>query len=227
MAYNITLPAFLIAAFCVSLAYADKTYTVNKLANKKYEQEDYAGALDLYDKALLENPDEQKLRMNKGNALFKLGKYDKAAEAYGEIDELDDKNVLADMHYNRGTILFKTAEQKAKSGQQDGVLETLKQAKEEFIQALDNRSTDRDAKWNLQLTQEIIKKLEEQQQQQNQDQDQQNKDQQKQEQQNNEQKNKDNQQQNQNQQNQQNNKQEKPFQKDSPGACCLLIQLHR
>jgi tetratricopeptide (TPR) repeat protein len=151
-------------------AFGDKTYSQNKRANRLFDKGKYEEALKIYDDAILEAPADQKLKMNKGSALYRLNQFDKAEEAYNSAQDIKDKNALADLCFNRGNALFREGQQQMQQGGQ-GAQEKLKGALDNYIKTLDLRSTDRDAKWNLQLTQELIKRA---QQQQNKDKNQQN-----------------------------------------------------
>jgi Ca-activated chloride channel family protein len=153
---------------------ADKTFSMNKQANKLYEQENYESALEFYDKALLESPGNNKLKMNKGSALYKMEQYDKAAQEFSDATGVEGEGARADLHYNMGNTLFRQGQQMAMQGNQNA-LETFKSAREHYITALDNRPEDIDTKWNLQLTNAVIEKLKQQQQQQQQQKNDQNK----------------------------------------------------
>jgi Ca-activated chloride channel family protein len=175
--------------------FADKTYSANKKANKLYNQGNYEKSLEQYDQALLESPGDSRLKMNKGSALYKLNDFGKAEESYHEAEEVKDPKARADLHYNLGNALYRQGESMEMHGNQQAS-EKYKAAVQEYIKALDFRPSDKDSKWNLQLTQLKIKNLE------NQQQNQQNKDQQ----------GKD--QQNQQDQDKQNRKQDKNSDKD-------------
>lgn len=157
--------AALVLTMAVPQARADKVYSQNKKANKQFEQGEYAKALELYDQALVESPDNPKLRINRGSAHYKLGQFDQAVEDYKSATEVEDKGALSDLHYNKGNALFMQGEQLYRAGNQQA-MEKFTAARESYIEALDKRPSDRDAKWNLQLTQARIKQLKQQQQQQ-------------------------------------------------------------
>jgi Ca-activated chloride channel homolog len=151
-------------------ALADKVHSQNKRANKLYEQQEYEKALELYNEALLEAPNERALQANRGSALHRLERFDDAKEAYEAALESDDKDLVADVHYNLGNTLFREGERLMSSGDQKA-MEAFKAAKQEYVQTLKHRPSDDDAKWNLQLAHNRIKMLEQQQKQQNKQQD--------------------------------------------------------
>lgn len=158
---------FLIILLIITSAFADATYNKNKKANKLYEQGKYAEALSLYEEALLEDPDEKKLSMNKGSAQYRLDDFNSAEESYKNALTVDDTKARADLLYNMGNIYHTQGDQLAPTGNPQA-MEKYKAARDNYIKSLDLRPYDRDAKWNLQLTQLKIKELEKQQQQQQQ-----------------------------------------------------------
>ena len=159
------------AGLCVALCifglafsvFSDELYSKNKKANSLYQSKNYDEALKAYDNLILEFPAEQKLKMNKGSAQYRLGDFDKAEESYGQAKEIKDKKALAALYYNLGNAQFMQGERLgAQNGQQ--AMEKYKAALENYIKALDVRPSDKDAKWNVQLSQKKIKQMEQQQQ---------------------------------------------------------------
>jgi Ca-activated chloride channel family protein len=158
------LPVFIIAALCAT-AQCDELHSKNKSANKLYEKGKYEEALKAYDNLLLEFPSEQKLKMNRGSAQYRLGQFDKAEESYNAAASVKDKKTLADLYHNLGNALYMQGDQLSASGDK-AAMEKYKAALENYIKALDLRPSDRDTKWNTQLVQKKIKRMEQQQQQQ-------------------------------------------------------------
>ena len=182
--------------------HADEVYSKTEAANRLYKQGRFEDALKLYEDALLLSPSDPKLKMNKGSALYRLGDLDGAQKDYEGALDAKDKKERATAHYNMGNILFRKGETMQRQGDMKAQ-EEYKAALDHFIRALDLQPSDRDAKWNLQLTHGRIKQMEQQQQQQQQQQDD-NKDKQ----------NKEQQQQNRQQEPQQNKEQQDNGQKD-------------
>ena len=144
---------------------ADEVYSKNQKANNLYKQGKYDEALKLYDDALLISPSDAKIKMNKGSVLYQTGQFDEAEELYNSALSIDEKSSKADAHYNMGNILFRQGEQLQKTGNPSSK-EKYQAALQHFIQTLDQRPTDTDAKWNLQLAHNRIKQVEQQQKQQ-------------------------------------------------------------
>jgi Ca-activated chloride channel homolog len=163
---SIAVVAFVIAATVSS--FADEVYSRNKKGNELYKDKKYDEALKQYDDALLLAPNDSLLKMNRGSTLYRLGKYAEAESSYTAALSLKDKKKLADAHYNMGNILFKEGDQLMQTGNQEAG-EKYKAALQNYIAAHDLRP-DKDAKWNIELTQRRIKQQEQQQKnQQNQD----------------------------------------------------------
>jgi tetratricopeptide (TPR) repeat protein len=146
-------------------SYSDETYSKNKRGNNLYKNKEYKEALKVYDDALLLSPSDSRLKMNKGSTHYQLGEFDKAEEAYNAALSSDNKQQLADAHYNMGNILFREGTQMYQQGPQQA-LEKFKSAYEHYIKSLEIRPSDTDTKWNLQLTHQVMKQLEQQQKQQ-------------------------------------------------------------
>lgn len=160
------LPAALILAIA-AISFADEIYDKNSKGNEFYKKGQYDSAFQQYDQALLTAPGDTLLRMNKGSALYHLGRFDEAESTYAGATALKNKREQADAHYNLGNILFKEGDQLMQSGGQ-GADEKYKAALQHYISALDLKPNDRDAKYNLELTQRRIKLQQQQQKQQDQ-----------------------------------------------------------
>ncbi len=149
---------------------ADEVYSKTEAANRLYKQGKYEEALKLYEDALLLSPGDPKLKMNKGSALYQLGDYDNAEKSYEGALGAKEKKELSTAHYNMGNIFFRKGEQMERTGDMKAQ-EQYKKALDHFTQSLALHPSDFDAKWNLQLAYQRIKRLEQQQQQQQNQQD--------------------------------------------------------
>ena len=129
-----------------------------KSGNKKFEKEKYGEALESYDKAALQLPDEAGVHFNRGDALFKMGAGKSAEEDSGELDRAakafadaaslageDQQDLKVDAFYNIGNVRFAQGR--------------WEEAIAAYRQALKMKPGYKDAAYNLALA---LKKLEEQ-----------------------------------------------------------------
>lgn len=118
-------------------------------ANEAYRNGDYETAVELYQKAIDQNPDDARLHFNLGSALAKLGESEQAAGAFETAKQLmDDPEQQAMADYNAGTMF---SEQ-----------EMYDEAVEYYRNALRNNPSDPDAKHNYEMA---LRKQQEQEQQ--------------------------------------------------------------
>jgi len=161
-----------------SFVNADEVGAKNRRANKLYSKGQHGEALKLYDDALLLDPSNGKLKMNKGSALYRLGELDEAEKSYQEaLSSQLNKKTTADAHYNLGNIQYKQAEELESAGDPASARQKYSGALESYINTLKLRPNDMDAKWNLQLAHQKVNLMREQQNK-NQDENKDNKDQQ-------------------------------------------------
>ncbi|MDG5814789.1 tetratricopeptide repeat protein [Chitinispirillales bacterium ANBcel5] len=146
----------------ISGIHSEEIFRKNREANRLYEQGMYEEALNLYEDALLLEPENEKLRMNRGSTLYRLNQFDLAEESYKEALSNRDPNTLVDAHYNLGNIQFRQGQQLQSAGD-PSAMEKYSAALENYVQSLKIRPDDKDAKWNLQLTHQMIEELEQQQ----------------------------------------------------------------
>jgi hypothetical protein len=126
-----------------------------KSGNKKYSKEAYAEALESYDKAALQLPEEGGVHFDRGDALFKMAAGNKEAEelelaakayadALGQASE-EQAGLKASSLYNLGNVRF--------------AQERWQEAIAAYRQSLKTVPGNKDAAYNLALA---LKKLEEQ-----------------------------------------------------------------
>jgi len=129
-----------------------------KSGNKKFEKEKFGEALQSYDKAALQLPDEAGVHFDRGAALFKMGAGKSAEEDSGELDRAakaftdaaglageEQQDLKVDAFYNLGNVRF--------------AQERWEEAIAAYRQALKMKPGHKDAAYNLALA---LKKLEEQ-----------------------------------------------------------------
>jgi len=140
---------------------ANEVGNKNRQANKLYNKGKYEEALKLYDEALLHDPSDSKLKMNRGSALYRLGELDEAEKAYLDaLSSQKDKKTRADAHYNLGNILYGQGERLESEGNAASARGKYSQALENYINTLKLRPNDKDAKWNLQMAHQKVDMLE-------------------------------------------------------------------
>lgn len=107
-------------------------------ANEAYRNGDYETAVELYQQAIEQNPDDARLHFNLGSALAKLGESEQAAGAFETAKQLmDDPEQQAMADYNAGTMF---SEQ-----------EMYDEAVKYYRNALRNNPNDADAKHNYEM----------------------------------------------------------------------------
>ncbi|WP_340106666.1 tetratricopeptide repeat protein [Rhodohalobacter sp. 8-1] len=122
-------------------------------ANDAFRSGDYEMAVELYRKAIDENPDDARLHYNLGSALAKLGESEASVQSFQMAKQLmTDPEEKARADYNAGTALSEA--------------EMYDEALDFYRSALKNNPGDPDAKHNYEMS---VKKQQEQEQQQQQD----------------------------------------------------------
>ena len=152
-----------------SSSFAQKGNALLKEGNAAYRDSAYEKAAEHYTNAAAKGADPFISKFNLGDALYRQGKYDEAANQFKSLPDLtSDEKRKAQAYHNLGNSYLK----------QKKYAESV----EAYKQSLRNRPSDAETKYNLSYAKRM---LQQQQQQQNQDknQDQKNQDQQKQEQQ--------------------------------------------
>lgn len=222
---------------------AESANSLARKGNEYYSHKLYQEATDAYRQSLLRKPDAPLVQYNLGTALAQQGHHSEAEQALSQAAEAPGSPRRRDAYYNLGVSLSEAAKappagKPAAAAPQSAAppgapaaappadplqekIKLLEQSLGAFRQAILSDSKDETAKYNYEVVQEMLRRLQQQQQQQQKDQnkkqdqqnkDQQNKDQQNKDQQNKDQQNKDQQnkdQQNKDQQNKQNQDQNK------------------
>ena len=116
-------------------------------ANKKFRQQKYVEALELYNQAIETHGPGPILHFNRGATLERLGKHKEAMEEYLKgLSGADDK-LKARNYYNMGNTLM--AQKK------------IREAIDSYKRSLRLQPGDEDAVFNLELAQYLLKKAEE------------------------------------------------------------------
>ena len=167
----------LVLALC-ALGWLDPSATPREAA-RLYEAGKFDDAATKYNQALVDEPDSALLHFNLGDAEYRRKQYEASARAFASLPQ------DAAAQYNQGNALYQMGQAAEQAKPQDA-LQKWAEALVAYRRAIATDPADEDAKFNYEWVsrkiEELKKKLEEQQQNQNQ-QDQQNQDQQKQDQQ--------------------------------------------
>lgn len=105
--------------------------------NAKLGAGKYKEALESYDKAAKELPDEAGVHYNRGVALHRLGQFDKAREALLKATLGRDPALKAKSFYNLGNAMFN--------------LKKYKEAAAAYTRSLQLNAVHQSSKWNLEL----------------------------------------------------------------------------
>ncbi|HDQ00233.1 MAG TPA: tetratricopeptide repeat protein [bacterium] len=127
--------------------------------NKFFHQEKFDEAINRYQDALLDNPNNSLIRFNIGNTLYKKNKYEEALNDFEKSLSIDDVNLQAKAYYNMGNTLYRMGK--------------LPESILAYTQSLKLNPDDEDAKYNLEFVRSKLKNEAQKQSQSNQQQQQQ------------------------------------------------------
>ena len=138
--------------------------------NRLYDAGKFDDAAELYNQALVDNPDSPGLHLSLGDARYKAGKYDDAGRAFEHVPSSpDEAKRTAHGAYNLGNTKFRQGEAVQSSDPQKS-MQLWTAALADYRRALGADPDDQDAKFNHELVERRLaalqKKLEEQQKQQ-------------------------------------------------------------
>lgn len=151
---------------CGLFVYAQPANTIIQQGNELYNQKDYSGAQQQYEKALTEDPYSDAGNYNLGNSYYQQQEFEKAAAQFEHATQTaTDPETRANAYHNLGNTYL----------QQKKYEESINAYK----QSLRDKPADNDTKYNLAYAQQMLKKQQQQQQQQQQKQDLQKKEEQK------------------------------------------------
>jgi len=138
-------------------------------ANEALSRGDYAGAVQAYSKAQEGDPESPEIAYNLGVAAYRQGDMAKAKEQFLRALRTGDANLEAKAKFNLGDVAY--AQALAKKSAIPEAIQSLRTAVANYRDALDVRTNDPDARANIEMAWLLIKKLEAQQKQQEQDKD--------------------------------------------------------
>ena len=128
------LLAMIVGGACAD---ADPARSGNKEANRLYQAGEYEQALAMYEELLAQRPDLPELAYNAGNALHRLGRFDRAVEETRRALPPTTVELGAATYYALGNHYF--------------ALEDYESAYEAYKSALLLDPDDADAKWNIEI----------------------------------------------------------------------------
>jgi Ca-activated chloride channel homolog len=126
-------------------ARAQSTNSLLREGNKLYNKEKYNNATESYSKALQQAPKDVRANFNQGDALYKLNELDKAKEHYQLAAKLSvNTDIKSKAYYNIGNAWYKQ--------------EKYEESARAYKDALKLNPKDMDAKYNLMMALDKIKK---------------------------------------------------------------------
>ncbi len=111
-----------------------KSEFIAEKANKYYNKKDYKKSLNEYQKALESDSQNEKIKFNMANTLYRLGRYDEAIKIY---ESIKNKKILSKSTYNTGNSY--------------AVKNDIEKAEEMYRKAILYDISNEDAKYNLEL----------------------------------------------------------------------------
>ncbi|MBD3272702.1 MAG: VWA domain-containing protein, partial [Elusimicrobia bacterium] len=130
--------------FSVLPAHASVRGKVNK-ANSLYSNQKYDQALDVYQDALIDEPESPILHFNQGNAYYRSGEFEKAYESYSKALDAKDIGMQAEAYYNMGNALYRMGK--------------LPEAILHYRKTLELNEDDEDARYNIEFIQKKLKEM--------------------------------------------------------------------
>jgi tetratricopeptide (TPR) repeat protein len=157
--------------------FAQKERSLIRDGNGKYADKKYDQAEVCYQKAVNSDSTSIEANYNLAAAYYKQKKYDQADKVYDKLNKNQtDKKTLGNSLYNQGNNQLKKAETLNQEKKYEDAGKYLQNAAESYKNALRNNPNDLDAKYNLGLTQQLLKQNQQQQKQQDKDNQDKNKD---------------------------------------------------
>ncbi len=138
--------------------FAGKEASLVKQANKLYNNGKIDEALEDYNKALTQAPEEPLIHFNIAGALYKKSQYDEAIKEYQQALFSSDKYLEAKANYNIGNCKFRQGKIK-EIADLAGAIEDYRAALDYYKRAIELDPADKDAKFNHEFTERLLKSL--------------------------------------------------------------------
>lgn len=140
---------FLLFIFSIKV-YSQQEKKFIREGNKQYGNNNFSEAEKNYSRGLNKNKDSYKSAFNLGDAYYKQGKYEEAAEQFQLLTHRpSSKDTLSKAYHNLGNSLLKTKKY------EEGV--------NAYKNALKNNPNDEDTRYNLAYAQQMLKQQQQQQ----------------------------------------------------------------
>jgi tetratricopeptide (TPR) repeat protein len=146
----------LILLALTTLLLADVNQGKIKKGIEAYEKEQWDEALNSFQDALLDDPENPRLLFNVGSVQYQKQKYEEALQSFEKSLLTKDVRLQKSVYYNIGNTYYQ--------------LNKYQESIQAYKKALDLDPTDQDAKYNLELVRAKLKEMADKQQQQNQQQ---------------------------------------------------------
>lgn len=136
---------------CSQTGFSQQEKKFIREGNKQYDAKNYSEAEKNYSRGLNKNKDSYKSSFNLGDAYYKQGKYEEAAEQFQLLTHrASSKDTLSKAYHNLGNSLMKSKKY------QEGL--------DAYKNALKNNPNDEDTRYNLAYAQQMLKQQQQQQQ---------------------------------------------------------------
>lgn len=135
---------------CSQTGFSQQEKKFIREGNKQYDAKNYSEAEKHYFRGLNKNKDSYKSSFNLGDAYYKQGKYEEAAEQFQSLTHrASSKDTLSKAYHNLGNSLMKSKKY------QEGL--------DAYKNALKNNPNDEDTRYNLAYAQQMLKQQQQQQ----------------------------------------------------------------
>lgn len=130
--------------------------------NQQFKSGEVSKAIQSFNQALVEAPDEPTLHYNLGNSLYQKGDFAGAEDQYAKtLDLTKDQKLREDVEYNLGNLKYRQGESLVDENPL-AALDQFESALQHYEQVIRNNPTDQNAKYNYEFVQKKIKQLEKQ-----------------------------------------------------------------
>jgi len=130
-----------------SICQQEKKFIIE--GNKQYENKNYTEAEKNYKQGLNKNKDSYKGSFNLGDAYYKQGKYEEAAQQFQSLThKATSKDTLSKAYHNLGNALLKSKK--------------YEESVNAYKNALKNNPADEDTRYNLSYAQQMLKQQQQQ-----------------------------------------------------------------